>query len=285
MNKMLGNVKGNITGKVVYGTVVPKKTNNGKDYDLYQIGVKLPSGCTVFISNRVFETTRNLPATMNRVNELDEVITKFNAKEDIYISLNLKPDKETGENRYAKFSTYLNKEDKVSFSGEGFISIIDHVVEDDKVKLIFTNARHEEYTVDFEDSERPLTIQGYVSEVNKNFKDIVVVDGAEQYGQSWNLLVAEHIGKQLVVGQGYAFNVVFEKGEMIQHDNTEEKEAEFDFSGDFSIESLSNKKKTEFMSDKLKVTGGGLLKGQSIKIKSAGNSTPAYGTGEDEFPF
>lgn len=283
MEKMIGTVTGSIIGKAIYGKVQPKTSKAGKEYEEYKIGVKLPSGCTVFISNNIWEATRSNPKMTQRLSDLEDIMTKVASNEDVYVRLSLKPDKTTGVNKFGRFRTFLNKENKLSLLGEGFVDIVDHILENDKVKLIFTNSKHEEYDVDFDKSEQPIIIKGYVSEINNDCTKIVVVDGEEQFPAQWNLTVPDHIGKQLVIGQGYAFKVIFVKGEMIKHEDTTSKEEEFDFSADFSIESLSNRKKTEFGSDELKVIAGGLLKGQSIKINSS--SSFDRSSDEEELPF
>ncbi len=255
-NKMVGNVSGQIVGKVSYAKATPKQTKDGREYELWELGIKLPSGCTVFISNNIWPATREKVGA--KVAELENIMTRYEQKEDAYI----------------------NKNDTLSLKGEGFVDLIDYVVEEeDKIKLVYTNSKHEEYYVDFENSEQPLVIKGYVSEISEDKTFITVVDGKEDYPATWHLTVKEDIGNQLVIGQGYAFKVVFEKGEAIKQDEVEQKD-EFDFSADFSIESLSNRRKTEYASDKLRVIAGGLLKGCSIKIE---NST--FGSDEDELPF
>lgn len=277
-NKMVGNVSGQIVGKVSYAKATPKQTKDGREYELWELGVKLPSGCTVFISNNIWPATREKVGA--KVAELENIMTRYEQKEDTYVRLGFRPDKTTGENKYGRFSTYINKSDKLSLKGEGFVDLIDYIAEEeDKIKLVYTNSKHEEYYVDFENSEQPLVIKGYVSEISEDKTFITVVDGKEDYPATWHLTVKEDIGNQLVIGQGYAFKVIFEKGEAIKQDEVEQKD-EFDFSADFSIESLSNRRKTEYASDKLRVIAGGLLKGCSIKIE---NST--FGSDEDELPF
>lgn len=286
-NKMIGNVSGQLIGKVTYAKAVEKETKDGRKYEVWQLGVKLPSGCAVFISNNIWPATREKVG--QKVNELENIITRFTeSKEDIYVRLGLRPDKTTGENKYGRFSTYIDRNDKLSLKGEGFVDLIEHkIIQDengeDKVELIFMNSKNGEYTVDFNKSEHPLIIKGYVAEISKDYTFIKVVDGKDLYPASWNLTVKEEIGKQLVIGQGYAFEVEFKKGEAIKQDETEQKN-EFDFSADFTIESLSGRKKTEYSSDKLNVVAGGLLKGCSIKIENQG-STFGSTDPDDELPF
>lgn len=283
MEKMIGNVEGRLTGKVVYTKVQQdQETKNGKKFDSYQIGISLASGCTVFITNRVWEASRKNSNVLKRVEELENIIEQSQT-EDVYVRLGLKPDKKTGENVFGKFTTYINKENNLVFNGEGYVSKIEHEIDDNnEVKLLFVDAKHNEYSVDFKKTDETLLIQGYVSKITDN-TDIVVVDGKESYGASWNLTVSEEIGKQLVIGQAYAFKVKFERGEVIKDEQVKDDEDNFDFSADFSISSLTTKNKAKFGSNKLRVVSGGILKGQSIKID---NDNSSFSSAQDEeLPF
>lgn len=276
----LGNVKGTLVGKVIYGNVQQRTTKDGKEYEEFSIGLQLPNGSTVFVRNRVFEKSREVQSLKPRIELLEKMVEDYK-NEDMYARLRLKPDENTGENKYGKFTTYVNKDGKVSFSAEGFLDYVEHEVVDDKVKLIFTNQKQDRYNVDFDTFSTDLTIIGYVKDVDG--QNVHIVDSSSEYPSSWNIVATNEISKKLQIGQMYGFVVRFEKGEQIK---TEEKKTDdlFSFVEDFSVSTSK-----EFASDSLKLISGGILSkvpkitfNDSPKSNSSNSSKVSL---DDDFPF
>lgn len=274
----LGNVTGTILGKVVFGAVNQKETNAGKIYEEFNIGIQLPNGSTVFVRNRVWEATRANANMSKRVVFLEDVIDSYKS-EDLYVSLRLKPDATTGENKFANFSTYINKEGKIGFTGEGFLDPVEtEVGEDGEVRIVFTNAKGESYTRLFKDFDTDLTFQMYVGEINGTV--VTLIDGKEQYGNKAHITVPGNVAEQLVLGQMYAFKTKFAKGAKIEASapaEVDEIDSIFSFADDFKVESLKGGKgATAYETDRLDLVKGGIIREHKIEIEESTSSDSAF---------
>lgn len=285
LNKV-GNVEGAIIGKVVYGKMEQKETKTGKQYEEFSTGVQLPNGSTVFVRNRVWPTSRNNAFVAGKVATL-ETITEDYKDEDIYVSLRFKADKETGENKFATFNSYVSNDGKLKFSAEGFLDIVQFSEdEDENVTLIFTKQDGSEFTRPFKDYNTDLTFAMYIEKVEDGI--VYLVDGKENYPNKSAINVPENVAEQLVLGQMYAFKVKFVKGAKIETKEVKDEIDEiFSFGDDFSVDSLKNSGRSEYESDKLNLVKGGIIKGHSISIftgESEGMDT-RISEDDDDMPF
>lgn len=272
----LGHITGTIEGKVIYGGVKQSQTKSGKDFEILTLGVQLANKVTVFVTNRKYESSLESPFIKKRIDDMMDVIDNYKDT-DYYVRLRLSPDKKSGTNKYGKLSTYISQNDnRLAFSAEGFIDIVEHEEENGEVYLIHYNQRNEAYKTKFEDSLKPFIIEGYVETINDDCDEIRVIDGSDSYGQNWNISINPEIGKQLVVGQGYAFKTEIQRGKPIEKKSSEES---FDFSSSFSINNLNGR--TEFSSDKFVAISGGKLQNQSMNIQSSENVS----TNDTDLPF
>lgn len=280
----LGNVKGTLIGRVVFGSVQQKRTKEDKPYEEFSIGLQLPNGSTVFVRNRIFEKSREVVSLKSRIEFLERIVENYKT-EDIYARLRLKPDDKTGENKYAKFTTFINKDGKISFSGEGFLDEIETELKDDVVHLVFKNQKGDLYTTEFTKFNTDLTIIGYVKEVDD--KLVTVVDSDSEYPAQWNITATQNIASQLKIGQMYGFIVKFVKGEKIENSVVENSDI-FSFTEDFAVKTS----KSEFETDRLDLINGGIcsqvapisfsnLNGRSSSSKINSKVT----NDDDEFPF
>lgn len=280
----LGNVKGTLIGRVVFGSVQQKRTKEDKPYEEFSIGLQLPNGSTVFVRNRIFEKSREVVSLKSRIEFLERIVENYKT-EDIYARLRLKPDDKTGENKYAKFTTFINKDGKISFSGEGFLDEIETELKDDVVYLVFKNQKGDLYTTEFTKFNTDLTIIGYVKEVDD--KLVTVVDSDNEYPAQWNITATQNIASQLKIGQMYGFIVKFVKGEKIENSVVENSDI-FSFTEDFTVKTS----KSEFETDRLDLINGGIcshvapisfsnLNGRSSSSKINSKVT----NDDDEFPF
>lgn len=286
MSITLGNVKGTLIGRVVFGGVQQKNTKEGKAYEEFNVGLQLPNGSTVFVRNRIFEKTREVNALRTRIEFLERIVEEYK-NEDIYARLRLNPDSGTGENKYAKFSTFMNKEGKISFSAEGFLDEVECELKDDVPHLVFKNQKGDTYTTEFSKFNTDLTIVGYVKEVDE--KLVTVVDSDNDYPVQWNVAATENIASQLKIGQMYGFVVKFTKGAKIEAASAENSDI-FSFTQDFSVRTS----KSEFESDRLDLINGGICsKVAPISFSNIGRTSYSTSTvsnnkvssDDEEFPF
>lgn len=286
MANKVGIVEGTIVGKVVSGSITQKTSNGGRDYEQSSIGIKMPNGCTVFVRNNL-----NLEAESQYIvresQKIMDIVNNYK-DEDIYVQLRLKADKKTGENSFAKFSTYLRADNNnLGFSAEGFFDVLKHTTDEEGNVVLIMNGMKGEYQKPLSSANTNMTISGYVEQVENNL--ITVVSSDKDYPMTWHITCPEemdkkyNILKQLVVGQMYAFECKFVKGEKIKEEENLD-ENPFDFSSDFTIESMSNKNR--FDSDKLMMIKGGLIKGNKIELKASNKKTKSSVVDSDEeFPF
>lgn len=276
-----GNVKGTLIGKVIYAKMKERETNSGKPYEEFSVGMQLSNGSTVFVRNRVFEKSREIKFIADRIALLEDLVQNYK-NESRYVRLRLKPDEKTGENKYAKFSTYMNEDGTINFTAEGYLDEIETQIEEDKVKLIFTNMQGESYTRDFSEHSNDLTIIGYVKDIKD--KILTVVDGDGEYPVSWNITTTNELAKKMKIGQMYGFVVKFVKGEMIKAEEKAPIDEIFSLVSDFTVSSGG---KVEFESDSLQLISGGIISSvKPIKFTTSGSSSvKGTATLTDEFPF
>lgn len=271
----LGNTNGTIAGKVVFGGVQQKETKTGKQYEELTVGIQLPSGVTVFIANRVFETVRSNPTMSKKIAFVEDVISSYKDT-DHYVSLRIKPNAD-GENKFANFSSYVNKDGKLSFRAEGFPEPVETEIDaDGNVHMVFTNAKQETFKRAFKDFNTGMIFEMYVEKIDGTM--VTLTDGKENFANKVTINVKEDIANQLVLGQLYTFVCEFEKGKKAEATSSETDAIEsiFSFASDFKVESM--RKGVSYASDKLTLVKGGIIKGYSIEVDSASTSSFGFST-------
>lgn len=287
----LGNLKTTITGRIYSIKRTDTTTKAGAPRMIFNTTLRLSNGMFLFVKNSMTEKALQSSYIKQNYDMLDDLCGTDLKSEELYAELYIAPDKTTGVNKFANFSSYVRQDDgTVGHSAEGFFKVIESSVDaDENPVLNYTNQKGETWEKRFADVKNRISFNMYVEKCEGD--RIFLTDGADEYPTRNVIHLPEGVENKSEVGAQYNFLCELVKGKKIADGG-----AKTDWTSVMSWDDVKGGgSDLKYESDKLVICAVPKKTGKTIEIEGAGtgfggfasktvSSDPRLGK-DDEFPF
>lgn len=218
---------------------------SGKAYDQYSIfGVTVKEGVGVNIRKSVYNLDKTQPDFINnKIISYEQMIQKKADKEKVFAFVTVNPTTKDGKTiMYDKASTYTTDAGKTGITIEAWATELPFEETDEGTVFKFKNS-----TKTKDECGSSLEVDMLVTEKDGN-RISLIDDESSEFPVTMDVYLKEDIENNAALGQGYRFNLTFEKGKKVA--GTEARDLDWD-----------EEAKDNYAPDLLRVSSVGKIKG------------------------